>query len=77
MVTNDTNEAELVRYHPYCLGLGPLAKSRAAYLKIDSTCPEEIMDEVIMTFIYCHKLKKDRERAGSNGPGYWLMTDQW
>jgi hypothetical protein len=69
MVTNDTNKTELVRYYSYRPSLGLLAKSRAAYLKIDAKCPEEILDEVIMTFIYCHKLKKDRVKAAWIGGG--------
>lgn len=76
MITNDTNKTELVRYHHYRPGLTSLAKSRKAYLEIDPRCPEEIMDEVIMTFVYCHKLRKDRQRKTWSNASGQLMRNQ-
>lgn len=68
MVSNDRNKTELVRFRQYRPGLGALAKPSKAYLEIDDSC-EGILDEIIMTFIYCHKLRKDRQRqTWSSGP---------
>lgn len=72
MVRNDSSKARMVEFHPYRPSLGPIAKGRPAYLEIDDSC-KPILDEIIMTFVYCHKLRKDRERrqrhsGGGGGP---------
>lgn len=56
----------MARFRDYRISLGPLMKGRPASLEVDASC-EPILDEIIMTFIYCHKLRKDRERSQRNG----------
>lgn len=62
MVTNDEIKTRVVKYKEYRPGLGALLRKRPAALEIDPSC-EHILDEIIMTFIYCQKLRKDRERS--------------
>ncbi|KAF9443147.1 hypothetical protein P691DRAFT_680154, partial [Macrolepiota fuliginosa MF-IS2] len=68
MVTNDSSKTKVVRFREHRLGLGPIMKARPGSLEIDPSC-EPILDEIIMTFIYCHKLRKDRERSQRNAAG--------
>ncbi|KXN87011.1 hypothetical protein AN958_09357 [Leucoagaricus sp. SymC.cos] len=69
MVKNDsgprTKKQIMARYKPYRPALGPLKKYCPAYLEVDDSC-EGILDEIVMTFVYCHKLRKDRERVSWN-----------
>lgn len=61
MITNDGSKTQVVKFKAYRPSLGPLLKGRpTATLEIDPTY-EHILDEIMMTFIYCHKLKKDRQ----------------
>lgn len=68
MITNDGSKTQVVKFKGYRPSLGPFLKGRPATLEIDPTCVP-ILDEIIMTFIYCHKLKKDRERRSRNSGG--------
>ncbi|KAF5349704.1 hypothetical protein D9756_008876 [Leucocoprinus leucothites] len=61
MIRNDSSQARMVEFYPYRPNFGPIMKGRAAHLEIDDSC-EPILDEIIMTFVYCYKLRKDRER---------------
>ncbi|KAJ3569645.1 hypothetical protein NP233_g4914 [Leucocoprinus birnbaumii] len=65
MYRNDGTKTLMVKFTEYRPGLGPFMKKRLASLEIDSTCIP-ILDEVILTFIYCEKLRKDRNRAAAN-----------
>ncbi|KAJ3572618.1 hypothetical protein NP233_g2959 [Leucocoprinus birnbaumii] len=72
MIRNDATKAQVVRFYPFRPAFGPISKGRAAYLEIDDSC-KEILDEIILSFVYCHKLRKDRERrqrhsGGGGGP---------
>jgi hypothetical protein len=68
MITNDASKTQVVQLKGYRPSLGPLLKGRPATLEIDPSC-EPILDEIIMTFVYCHKLRKDRERRARNSGG--------
>ncbi|KAJ3569642.1 hypothetical protein NP233_g4915 [Leucocoprinus birnbaumii] len=61
---NDGTKTLVVKYKEYRSGLVPFQKQRSASLEIDSSCIP-ILDEIIMTFIYCEKLRKDRRRSNS------------
>ncbi|KAF9442550.1 hypothetical protein P691DRAFT_714273 [Macrolepiota fuliginosa MF-IS2] len=62
MVRNDGGREQVARYREKRPGLGPLMTGRPAVLEVDPSC-EPILDEIMMTFLYCYKLRKDRERA--------------
>lgn len=69
MVTNDEYKTPVVTFKEYQHALGPLQKGRPGTLEIDPSCIP-ILDEIIMTFIYCHKLRKDRDgNSRGNGGG--------
>ncbi len=68
MITNDGSKTQVVKFKEHRPSLGFLLKGRPATLEIDPIC-EPILDEVIMMFIYCHKLRKDRERSARNSGG--------
>jgi hypothetical protein len=60
MVKNDEPKKQLVRFREYRPSLGPIMKGRPAALEVDNSCVP-MLDEIMMTFIYCQKLRKDRE----------------
>ncbi|KXN82687.1 hypothetical protein AN958_02252 [Leucoagaricus sp. SymC.cos] len=60
LVTNDNNKKQIAKYRDYHISLGPLLKGRPASLEVDSSV-EPILDEIMMTFVYCQKLREDRE----------------
>ncbi|KXN87036.1 hypothetical protein AN958_09382 [Leucoagaricus sp. SymC.cos] len=62
MIRNDESKSRVVKFREYQMNLGPLGKGRQASLEVDPSC-EPILDEIMMTFIYCHKLRKDREES--------------
>jgi hypothetical protein len=62
MYKNDGGERPLVKFRDYWLSLGPFTKGRPASLEVDNSCVP-ILDEIMMTFIYCQKLRKDRQYA--------------
>lgn len=61
MVTNDGRKTQVVKYTEYRPGLGPFREGRPGSLEIDPIC-EPILDEILMTFVYCHKLRKDNKK---------------
>ncbi len=64
MTINDESKARVVKFREYESGLGPFLEGKPATLEVDPSC-EHILDEIIMTFVYCHKLRKDRERSSN------------
>ncbi|XP_006458728.1 hypothetical protein AGABI2DRAFT_176960 [Agaricus bisporus var. bisporus H97] len=60
MIKNDGSKKRVVRFREHRPSLGPLMKGRPASLEVDDSCIP-ILDEIVMTFIYCEKLRKDRE----------------
>ncbi|KAF9447155.1 hypothetical protein P691DRAFT_707235 [Macrolepiota fuliginosa MF-IS2] len=60
MIRDDGSKERVVRYKRYRPALGPVLKGRPAILEVDPSC-EPILDEIMMTFIYCYKLWKDRQ----------------
>lgn len=61
MVRNDGTNKRMIKFREHWPSLRPFMKGRPASLEVDDSC-EPVLDEIIMTFIYCHKLWKDRER---------------
>ncbi|EKM83257.1 hypothetical protein AGABI1DRAFT_104959 [Agaricus bisporus var. burnettii JB137-S8] len=61
MVKNDGTKKQLVRFREHRPSLGPFMKGRPAVLEVDDSCVP-ILDEIMMTFIYCQKLRKDRQK---------------
>jgi hypothetical protein len=60
MIRNDGSKARVVEFKEF--QYGPLPKSRPGWpasLEIDDSCIP-ILDEIVLTFIYCEKLKNDR-----------------
>ncbi|EKM83246.1 hypothetical protein AGABI1DRAFT_82873 [Agaricus bisporus var. burnettii JB137-S8] len=65
MIKNDGSKKRVVKFREYRPSLGPLMKRRPASLEVDDSCIP-ILDEIVMTFIYCEKLRKERERQSRN-----------
>jgi hypothetical protein len=66
MFKNDGSKKPVVKFFEHHFPLGPLIKGRPATLEVDDSCIP-ILDEIIMTFVYCQKLRKDRERSEKHG----------
>ncbi|KAF5349674.1 hypothetical protein D9756_008870 [Leucocoprinus leucothites] len=58
MVRNDGSKTRVVEFKEFRHKIGPF-KGRPASLEIDDSCIP-ILDEIILTFIYCEKLRNDR-----------------
>lgn len=91
MIKNDGSKKRVVKFREYRPSLGPLMKRRPASLEVDDSCIP-ILDEIVMTFIYCEKLRKERERqsrnAAASGGGWvgvvqkvkvsiWVFQNDW
>lgn len=61
MVRNDGRRTRVVEYKEYVPTIGPF-KGQPGSLVIDGSCLS-ILDEIILTFIYCEKLWTDRRVA--------------
>jgi hypothetical protein len=61
MIKNDGSKKQVVHFQEWRPNLGPI-KGLPAVLQVDPSC-EPILDEIMMTFIYCHKLRKQRRDA--------------
>jgi hypothetical protein len=61
MVRNDESKKPVVVFKSYHSPHNPFKKPQQASLEIDDSCIP-ILDEIIMTFVYCHKVRKDRNR---------------
>ncbi|XP_006462973.1 hypothetical protein AGABI2DRAFT_186774 [Agaricus bisporus var. bisporus H97] len=62
MIRNDESKERVVKYRLYRPSMGNFVKGRPPSLEVDDSCIP-ILDEIIMTFIYCHKLREIRERS--------------
>jgi hypothetical protein len=72
LIRNDESKKRVAKYQYYRPSMGRLTKGRPPSLEVDDSCIP-ILDEIIMTFIYCHKLREIRERShwgdgGATGP---------
>jgi hypothetical protein len=68
MIKNDGSKKPVVKFREHRPSLGPFMKGRPSSLEVDDSCIP-ILDEIVMTFIYCEKLGKDRERRSRNSAG--------
>ncbi|KAJ3554802.1 hypothetical protein NP233_g12347 [Leucocoprinus birnbaumii] len=58
MIRNDESKARVALFKEEHITIGPF-KGRPASLEVDDSCIP-ILDEIILTFIYCEKLRNDR-----------------
>jgi hypothetical protein len=66
MFKNDGSKKAIVKFFEHHFPLGPVMKGRPAMLEVDDSC-KAILNEIIMTFVYCQKLRKERERRRKHG----------
>ncbi|XP_006458731.1 hypothetical protein AGABI2DRAFT_115754 [Agaricus bisporus var. bisporus H97] len=73
MFRNDGSKKEMVKYKEHKSSFGPFITGRPASLEVDNSCIS-ILDDIIMTYVYCQKQRKKRQAsrsgaAGASGPG--------
>ncbi|KXN82685.1 hypothetical protein AN958_02250 [Leucoagaricus sp. SymC.cos] len=62
LVRNEGNKLEVAKFKESKPSFGPFSKGRPASLEVEPSV-EQILDEIVLTFIYCHKLKEDNKKS--------------
>jgi hypothetical protein len=68
MIKNDGSKKTVVTFQEHRPSLGPFMKGRPSSLEVDDECIPILDEKIVMTFIYCEKLRKDRERLLRTSP---------
>jgi hypothetical protein len=68
MFRKDGSKQEVVKFREGKSSFGRFITGRPASLEVDDSCVP-ILDEIIMTFVYCQKERKDRQKSSSSSSG--------
>ncbi|XP_006458730.1 hypothetical protein AGABI2DRAFT_115753 [Agaricus bisporus var. bisporus H97] len=66
MFRNDGSKKVVVRYREHKSSFGPFITGRPASLEVADTCVA-ILDDIIMTYIYCQQQRKQRQASINTG----------
>lgn len=68
MFRHDGSKKELVKFREHRSSFDPLITDKPASLEVDDSCIA-ILDEIILTFVYCEKQRKNGQASGAAGTG--------